>query len=217
MNTDVRRSIFCVLCGSADYLDCFERLLRLPLRRTQQREIVHVLVDCCAQEKRYNPYYAHVAIKLCESHPSFKFTFQLTYWDMLKDVSAAPMLKLANLGRLLAHLFRQFSLSMSILKVLDFSKLADNAVIFLQLTLADLLAHVKSDADVKTLLQRMASTADGLEVARDGLSLFFHKHMRRGDLRAVCSSLSPEKQRLLVQRVKTTKKHLGELGVLGMR
>jgi hypothetical protein len=111
------RSIFCVLCGSDDYLDCFEKLLRLPLKKTQQREIVHVLLDCCAQEKPYNPYYSHVALKLCEAHASFKFTFQLSYWDMFKDIDDMPILKLSNTARLLSLLFRKFCLSMSILKV----------------------------------------------------------------------------------------------------
>lgn len=32
MSTDVRRAIFCVIMGSEDYLDAFNRLLGLPLK-----------------------------------------------------------------------------------------------------------------------------------------------------------------------------------------
>jgi hypothetical protein len=32
MNTDVRRTVFCVVMGSEDYVDASERLLRLPLK-----------------------------------------------------------------------------------------------------------------------------------------------------------------------------------------
>ncbi len=49
MNTEVRKKIFCTIMGSADYLDAFERLLKLKLKAKQDREIVHVLVDCCLQ------------------------------------------------------------------------------------------------------------------------------------------------------------------------
>ena len=49
-----------------DYLDAFEKLLRLNLKEVQEREMVHVLIDCCLQEKIYNPYYAYLAQKLCE-------------------------------------------------------------------------------------------------------------------------------------------------------
>jgi nucleolar MIF4G domain-containing protein 1 len=47
----VRRSIFAVLVGSNDCAEAFERLMRLPLKKTQTKEIIAVLVDCCAQEK----------------------------------------------------------------------------------------------------------------------------------------------------------------------
>lgn len=32
MNTDVRRTVFCVVMGSEDYMDASEKLLRLPLK-----------------------------------------------------------------------------------------------------------------------------------------------------------------------------------------
>lgn len=32
MNTDVRRTVFCIIMGSEDYVDASERLLRLPLK-----------------------------------------------------------------------------------------------------------------------------------------------------------------------------------------
>ena len=49
MNTDVRRSIFVVLMSSEDCADAMERLLKLRLKDKQEREIVRVLLHCCAQ------------------------------------------------------------------------------------------------------------------------------------------------------------------------
>jgi len=46
MNTDVRRSIFVVLMSSEDYIDAFERLIKLNLKEVQQREIVRVILHC---------------------------------------------------------------------------------------------------------------------------------------------------------------------------
>ncbi|XP_072268700.1 nucleolar MIF4G domain-containing protein 1 [Pyxicephalus adspersus] len=63
MNTDIRRNIFCVIMTSEDYLDAFEKLIKLGLKDHQEREIVHVLLDCCLQEKIYNPFYAFLASK----------------------------------------------------------------------------------------------------------------------------------------------------------
>ena len=46
-----------------DYEDAFARLLRLGLNRSQEREIIHVLLHCCMNEQNYNPYYSYLAQK----------------------------------------------------------------------------------------------------------------------------------------------------------
>lgn len=51
-------------------MDGFEKLVRLGLKEVQEREVVHVLVDCCLQERAYNPYYAYLAHKLCQFNKS---------------------------------------------------------------------------------------------------------------------------------------------------
>jgi len=48
----------------------------------QQREAVRVLLNCAGQEKIFNPFYAYLAGRLCEFDHKFRFTLQLTYWDM---------------------------------------------------------------------------------------------------------------------------------------
>ena len=44
MTTPLKKAVFCILMSSEDYLDAFEKLLRLNLKNKQDREIVHVLV-----------------------------------------------------------------------------------------------------------------------------------------------------------------------------
>uniref|UniRef100_A0A8C7X832 Nucleolar MIF4G domain-containing protein 1 n=1 Tax=Oryzias sinensis TaxID=183150 RepID=A0A8C7X832_9TELE len=72
MNTEVRRNIFCVLMTSEDYLDAFEKLLRMGLKDKQEREIVHVLMDCCLQEKTFNGFYAVLGEKFCSHDRRFQ-------------------------------------------------------------------------------------------------------------------------------------------------
>ena len=86
MTTDVRKNVFSVIMTSEvsllrthahthththththqDYADAFEKLMKLGLKEVQEREMIHVLVDCCLQETTYNPYYAYLGQKLCE-------------------------------------------------------------------------------------------------------------------------------------------------------
>ena len=49
-----------------DFLDAFEKLLHLGLKGQQEREISYVILDCCLQEKIFNPYYFHLAQKFCD-------------------------------------------------------------------------------------------------------------------------------------------------------
>lgn len=72
MNTDTRRTIFCIIMSAEDYLDAFEKLLRLSLKNQQEREIIHVILHCCLQEKTFNPYYAVLAQKFCEYDRKFQ-------------------------------------------------------------------------------------------------------------------------------------------------
>lgn len=64
MNTDVRRTVFVVLMGASSCNDAFERLVRLDLSAVQQREIIRVIVHCCGEGRTYNPFFAHLAVKL---------------------------------------------------------------------------------------------------------------------------------------------------------
>jgi hypothetical protein len=51
---------------SQDYLDAFEKLVHLGLKNQLEREIIHVIVYCCLQEKKFNPYYAYLSSKFCQ-------------------------------------------------------------------------------------------------------------------------------------------------------
>lgn len=72
MNTDIRRDIFCVLMTAEDYLDAFEKIHHLSLKNQQQREIIYVILNCCIQEKKFNPYYAVLAQRLCDSDRKYQ-------------------------------------------------------------------------------------------------------------------------------------------------
>ncbi|CAG8602598.1 10054_t:CDS:2, partial [Funneliformis mosseae] len=138
MNTDIRRSIFVVIMSSEDYVDAFERLLKLSLKEVQEREIPRVLLLCCGNEKTYNPYYALISQKLCEHDHSYKITFQYCLWDFLRECGESdiggmelvkntpsttmediPLRRIVNLSKLYALLLTGGQLSIIILKTED--------------------------------------------------------------------------------------------------
>lgn len=44
---DIKKAIFQAIMSSDDYLHAFEQLMHLNLKKTQEREIVRILVNCC--------------------------------------------------------------------------------------------------------------------------------------------------------------------------
>lgn len=72
MNTDVRRSVFVAIVGSSDCEDALEKILRLNLKGAQEREVARVIVECCSQEGSYNPFYAHLAERVCDRQPKLR-------------------------------------------------------------------------------------------------------------------------------------------------
>ena len=202
MNTDIKRAVFFSMMTAADYEDAFAKLLRLNLNDRQERTIVHVIFECCGRGKTYNPFFAYLAQRLCSYHHRFKFTFQLSLWDAFKrmDSGSADALgprHAANLASLFAYLSIHFSLSLAVLKVLEFTNLGKTATLFLHVAFERILLHDAEklnehssarqiDAGTMTVAKtfnRIASSRDGMTV-RDSIALFFHRNVskvRRAD------------------------------------
>ena len=189
MNTDVRKALFCGIMGASDYAEAFDQVLRLSLNDRQEREIVHVLVYCCRSSKRYNPYFHHLARRLCTYHPRFKFTFQLALWDIFKELSGASPPRAtddagqsaANAAHLFAFLIGSFSLSLAVLKAVEFGHLTVLGRDFFLILFRDLLGWGGPGKDgamvVAKAVNRLGQSNDAGSV-RDGILLFLHHHER---------------------------------------
>ena len=74
-------------------------------------------VECCLQERSWNPYYSHLLQRLLGSSKAHRVTLQYCLWDQFKLVEQTDMRRLINLAHLTAQLIASFTLSASILKV----------------------------------------------------------------------------------------------------
>ena len=195
MNTELRRCLFCVIMSSNDYVEAFQRLVALNLREFQSREIVHVLIRCCGSSRNYNPYFAHLSQRLCEHDHNYKFTYQLAFWDIFKQLEEIKSQRLLNLAELLAHLVVNYSLSLSVLKVVDFSHLSNGAICFFNAFFYRLLLHGGSSRSAtRTVLKvfmRLGRSSD-FQSTSSGIELFFHHHLYQstsGDISGTDSAL----------------------------
>ncbi|XP_044281032.1 nucleolar MIF4G domain-containing protein 1 isoform X1 [Varanus komodoensis] len=202
MNTDIRKNIFCILMTSEDFLDAFEKLLKLRLKDQQEREVVHVLIDCCLQEKTYNPYYAHLAAKFCEYERRFQMTFQFSMWDKIRDLEHLSSAAFSNLINLLVHLLKTKSLSLTVFKIIEFSELDKPKVHFLRQVLSVLLLKTDPE-DLNHIFGKLANNPK-LAMLHEGLKLFLTHFM----LKNIQVNKSVEEATLLKERVEQITKTL---------
>ncbi|KAI1242589.1 Nucleolar MIF4G domain-containing protein 1, partial [Lamprotornis superbus] len=202
MNTDIRRSIFCVLMMSEDFMDAFEKLLKLGLKDQQEREIVHVILYCCLHEKTFNPFYAFLADKFCGYERRFQVTFQFSIWDKIRDLENLSAAAISNLISLLAHLIRTKSLPLSVLKVIEFSELDKPKVRFLRQVLSTLLTRADEE-EITDIFIRISDNSK-LGILREGLKLFLTHFL----LKHAQAQKSAEEASLLKERVELATKAL---------
>ncbi|KAI9010934.1 hypothetical protein CLU79DRAFT_839498 [Phycomyces nitens] len=207
MNTDVRRSIFITIMGAEDYLDAFENLLKLSLSEVQQREIARVLLQCTGNEKSFNPFYMLVSKRLCEYNHSFRVTFQYCLWDFLRDLGESGvggldraatetptvsdgknvrLSRVVNVAKFYAYLIANNSLSLVILKSVNFMTLGHKGRIFLEVLFANIFLQTKEGgaqavANVFGKIHEMRTLAQGC--------IFF---MQESVIQGKNSALTPE-------------------------
>ncbi|CAG8457939.1 2656_t:CDS:10 [Scutellospora calospora] len=183
MNTDVRRSIFIVLMSSEDYIDAFERLLKLDLKEVQAREI--------PRENTHNPYYSLIAQRLCDYDHSFKVTFKYCLWDFLRecgeiDVGGIEMMKsisiknssekiplkrIVNLAKLFAWLI-----------TVTFTKLQSQSRLFFQHLFSNIILIQNTNKRNPQLLSKIFIITVHIPILAHGIMFFLHHFVKSGDI-----------------------------------
>lgn len=181
MNTDTRRAIFCIIMSGEDYIDTFEKILKLGLSGKQDREIIRVLLACCLQEKVFNKYYTVLASKLCSHDKNHKFTLQYCIWDHYKELDTMELSRSMNLAKFVAEMLSSFSLSLALLKTIDLmdpAQLTPRRIVHFRMLMQAIFD--RSDALVWNIFTRVAAAPE-LETLKSGLLFFIKQYVVEAD------------------------------------
>ena len=189
MNTDRKRAIFCIIMGSEDCEDAFEKLCRgSMLQNKSERDACRVLLECCLNEKVYNKFYGHLAARMCEFQPQCKFSMQLAFWDIFKQFDSMDARKAANLAKFLFHLTvtHEILRLMTVLKAMDISEddMQPSAQIFLTILMTSILSHFHDTGPLKAMFGARHSDHEDEtrheqeEGARASLLVFFMETLK---------------------------------------
>uniref|UniRef100_A0AC34QWK7 MI domain-containing protein n=1 Tax=Panagrolaimus sp. JU765 TaxID=591449 RepID=A0AC34QWK7_9BILA len=176
MNTETRRNVFCLIVGSEDDMEAFEKLLKLALKGSQEREIIHIAIFCTMMEANYNQYYSKVIERFCNYDKRFIMTTQFALWDRLKDLGSLKKHQRINLAFLTADLIQMEALPLSALKVINFGIIEPTTTAFLRRVFYRLLSKV-TNSQMSTIFKKL-TRSDTLNTFVDGLQLFFEISMK---------------------------------------
>ena len=192
MNTDTRRTVFCLIMGGEDYLDAYEKLVSLGLKGSQEREIARILVDCCLQEETYNLYYLHLAKCLCKHSKQHRISLKYAVTDQFKELHAFSARRAFNLCKLAAELAALELVPLLVLRPLPWeTTLPKGTALPLRVFVEVFFLKAGTDLVHGTFLG--LSTHPGLAPFRNGMALFLHRAFQPYILKA-----KPEHQRKLL-------------------
>ncbi|XP_052186398.1 uncharacterized protein LOC127797491 isoform X2 [Diospyros lotus] len=163
MNTEVRRAIFCVIMSGEDYIDAFEKLLRLDVQGKQ--------------EQVFNKYYSVLAAQLCRHDKEHRTTLQFCLWDHFKDLESMQLIRSRNLSHFVAEMIASFTLSLSVLKVVDFSdatQLTGKRIIHFKMLFEAIFE--RPDGLVWNIFTRIAADPQ-YESLRNGIEFFIKNYV----------------------------------------
>lgn len=138
--SELRKKIFMVIMSSDDYLDASQKLLKMKLNKKQQQEIAVVVVESCAQEEKFNKYYAYLAANLIKLRSTLKYSFQYAFWDHFKQLESYGLRKIANLAKMLSFLVLRKDMGLQALKSLELDMLTEHQELLLKIFFKDLFA-----------------------------------------------------------------------------
>jgi nucleolar MIF4G domain-containing protein 1 len=160
MNTDIRRSIFVAIMSATDFQDAHVRLMKLRLKRAQEFEIPRVLLHCAMEEQAHNPYYTLIARRICgDMGRRIKMSFMFALWNIFKrmgergdmdededdsfdpddEENGVPMKAVVNLAKMYSSLIADGSLTLGILKTLNFAYLQPKTKTFVEILIISLI------------------------------------------------------------------------------
>lgn len=145
MNTDIRKAIFCIIISAEDYTDAFIKLVKLSLKKQQEREIIYVIFHCALNEKKSNPYYSFLMQKFCEYDRRFRMTLQFHTWDKVKMMSEMKSQQISNFATMYSHLIGTGAMSLSVLKNVEFGEMNKYLLQFLSELFSTLLTKQNND------------------------------------------------------------------------
>lgn len=120
--TDLRRTIYLTIQSSLDFEETVHKLMKLNLKPGHEKELCHMVNDCCAQQRTYEKFYGLLAQRLCQLKREYIEPFVNIFTESYTNCHRFEMPKLRNVSKLFAHLLFTDAIGWEVLSVIHLNE-----------------------------------------------------------------------------------------------
>ncbi|KAA6371851.1 MAG: putative Pre-mRNA-splicing factor CWC22, partial [Streblomastix strix] len=112
---DFRRTLYLAISSSVGFEECTHKILQGGVKEGLEIEVCLMLIECCAQERTYNPFFALVGERLCNLDPVYQQAFDECFARQYENIHRLETNKLRNVAMFFAHLLHSDALPWTVL------------------------------------------------------------------------------------------------------
>jgi len=114
----LRRTIYLTIQSSVDFEECVHKLLKLQIPEKMWKEMCHMIVDCCGQNRTYEKFFGLTATRLCMLKREYMELFELIFVEQYETIHRLETNKLRNVGKFFSQLLYADAIPWSVLSAI---------------------------------------------------------------------------------------------------
>lgn len=111
----LRKTIYLTIQSSLDFEECAHKLLKMEIKPGQEKELCHMFLDCCAEQRTYEKFFGLLAQRFCQVNKIYITPFEQIFSDTYSTVHRLDTNRLRNVAKLFAHLLFTDAISWAVL------------------------------------------------------------------------------------------------------
>ncbi|XP_066149574.1 pre-mRNA-splicing factor CWC22 homolog [Euwallacea fornicatus] len=123
----LRRTIYLTIQSSLDFEECAHKLLKMELKPSQEIELCHMFLDCCAEQRTYEKFYGLLSQRFCQINNIYVESFQQIFKDTYATTHRLDANRLRNVSKFFAHLLFTDAIGWEILDTMKMNEEETNS------------------------------------------------------------------------------------------
>ncbi|KAF6205736.1 hypothetical protein GE061_019909 [Apolygus lucorum] len=118
----LRKTIYLTIQSSLDFEECAHKLLRMDVKPGQEKEMCHMFLDCCAEQRTYEKFFGLLAQRFCQVNQTYVAPFEQIFMDSYNTVHRLDTNKLRNVAKFFGHLLFTDAISWAVFSIIKLNE-----------------------------------------------------------------------------------------------